>query len=104
MLGRLTIWRRGTPVTLPAAGKVRGLLAYLALATRPVARNQLCELLWDVPNDPRGELRWCLSKIRGLVDERGRRRVQTRGDTVSLDLSDSLVDAIEVARATGEGI
>ena len=25
-------------------------------------------MLWDVPNDPRGELRWSLSKIRGLID------------------------------------
>ena len=69
-------------MALPASRKVRALFAYLALAPRPVARSQLCELLWDVPNDPRGELRWCLSKIRSLVDERGRRRVQTRGDTV----------------------
>src|SRR5262245_50983026 len=104
MLGRLTIWRRGAPVTLPASRKVRALLAYLALAPRPVARSQLCELLWDVPNDPRGELRWCLSKIRGLVDERGRRRVETRGDTVWLELSDGLGDAMGAARATGEGL
>ena len=104
MLGRLTIWRRGAPLTLPASRKVRALFAYLALAPRPMTRSQLCELLWDVPNDPRGELRWSLSKVRSLVDERGRPRVQTRADTVWLDLSDCLVDAIEVARATGEGI
>ena len=104
MLGRLTIWRRGAPLTLPASRKVRALFAYLALALRPMTRSQLCELLWDVPNDPRGELRWSLSKVRSLVDERGRPRVQTRADTVWLDLSDCLVDAIEVARATGEGI
>jgi DNA-binding SARP family transcriptional activator len=104
MLGSLTIWRGRAPVTLPASRKVRALFAYLALAPRPVARGQLCELLWEVPNDPRGELRWCLSKIRSLVDESGRRRVQTRGDTVWLDLSDGFVDALEIARATGEGI
>jgi DNA-binding SARP family transcriptional activator len=105
MLGRLAIWRaEGAPVTLPASRKVRALLGYLALAPRPVTRSQLCELLWDVPNDPRGELRWSLSKIRGLVDQRGRRRVQTRGDTVWLDLSDCLVDALEVIRAASERI
>ena len=65
----------------------------------PVTRSQLCELLWDVPNDPRGELRWCLSKIRGLVDEPGRRRVDTQADTIRLDLTDCFVDAIEIARA-----
>jgi DNA-binding SARP family transcriptional activator len=52
-------------VKLPSSRKVRALLGYLALASRPVTRSQICELLWDVPNDPRGELRWCLSKIRG---------------------------------------
>jgi DNA-binding SARP family transcriptional activator/TolB-like protein/Tfp pilus assembly protein PilF len=104
LLGRLTIWQRGAPVAMPASRKVRALLAYLALAPRPVTRAQLCELLWDVPNDPRGELRWCLSKVRSLVDERGKKRVQTRGDTVWLDLSDCLVDAVEVLRATAEGI
>jgi DNA-binding SARP family transcriptional activator/Flp pilus assembly protein TadD len=104
MLGRLTIWRGTAPVALPASRKVRALFAYLALAPRPATRSQLCELFWDVPNDPRGELRWCLSKIRSLIDQRGHRRVQTRGDTVWLDLSDCLVDAIEIGRATGEGI
>ena len=78
---------------------MRGLFAYLALAPHAVQRSQLCELLWDVPNDPRGELRWCLSKIRGLVDEPGRRRVDTQADTVRLDLADCFVDAIEIARA-----
>ena len=98
LLGPLTI-RRATRLALPASRKVRALLAYLALAPHAVPRSQLCELLWDVPNDPRGELRWCLSKIRGLVDEPGRRRVDTQADTVRLDLTDCFVDAIEIARA-----
>ena len=64
MLGPLTICRHGVTLALPASRKVRALLAYLSLAPHAVARSQLCELLWDVPNDPRGELRWCLSKLR----------------------------------------
>jgi DNA-binding SARP family transcriptional activator len=99
LLGPLTILRGGVACSLPASRKVRGLLAYLALAPRPVPRSQLCELLWEVPNDPRGELRWCLSKIRMLVDEPGRRRVATRRDVVSLDLDDCFVDALAVVRA-----
>jgi DNA-binding SARP family transcriptional activator len=87
MLGPLTISRGGDSLTLPASRKVRALFAYLALAPRPIGRTRLCELLWDVPNDPRGELRWCLSKIRSLLDEPARRRVETRGDTVALDLA-----------------
>jgi DNA-binding SARP family transcriptional activator len=99
MLGALTIRRHGATLALPASRKVRGLLAYLALAPHAVQRSQLCGLLWDVPNDPRGELRWCLSKIRGLVDEPDRRRIDTQADTVRLDLTNCLVDAIEIARA-----
>ena len=98
MLGPLTIARDGVALSLPASRKARGLFTYLALAPHPVPRMQLCELLWDVPNDPRGELRWCLSKIRSLIDEPGRRRVDTQADTVRLDLTDCFVDAIEVAR------
>ncbi len=104
MLGALTIGRGDATLTLPASRKVRALFAYLALAPHPVSRSQLCELLWDVPSDPRGELRWSLSKLRTIVDEPGRRRVDARGETLALDLSDCFVDAIEIARATQEGL
>jgi DNA-binding SARP family transcriptional activator len=104
MLGPLRVFRGGRPVTLPASRKVRGLLAYVALAQKPVARGPLCEMLWDVPNDPRGELRWCLSKIRGLLDDGTCRRVLTPGDSVQLDLSECLVDVLDLQRAVEDGI
>src|SRR3954466_13749546 len=104
MLGPLRMSRGGRSLALPSSRKVRALLAYLALAPKPVARGPLCELLWDVPNDPRGELRWCLSKIRGLLDDRGCRRVLTHGDTVQLDLSQCPVDVLHVLRAVEAGI
>ena len=75
LLGPLALSRGADALALPSSRKVRALLGYLVLASRPVARSQVCELLWDVPNDPRGELRWCLSKIRGLIDEKGRKRM-----------------------------
>jgi hypothetical protein len=87
MLGPMTISRDGQPLALPSSRKVRALIGYLALAPHAVTRSKLCELLWDVPNDPRGELRWCLSKVRGILDEPGRRRVQTRDDTIALSRS-----------------
>jgi TolB-like protein/DNA-binding SARP family transcriptional activator len=104
LLGPLTIRRDGVPLDLPASRKARALIAYLSLAVRAVSRSQLCELLWDVPNDPRGELRWCLSKVRGIVDAPGRRRVDTSGDAIKLDLADCFVDATEIARASEEGL
>jgi len=103
LLGPLQVSRGGDAVKLPASRKVRALLAYLALASRPVARTQVCELLWDIPNDPRGELRWCLSKIRGLLDQ-DRKRVIADGASVRLDLTDCVVDTLEVTRAPEHGI
>ena len=55
-------------------------------------------------DDPRAELRWCLSKLRSVLDEPKRQRILTREDTVQLDLADCRVDAIEIARAAHEGI
>lgn len=104
LLGPLAIRQNGTLLTLPGSRKVRALFGYLALAPQPVTRARLCELLWDVPNDPRGELRWCLSKIRHLVDEPDRQRVCAQSDTVRLDLSDCGVDAREIAHASQSGI
>jgi TolB-like protein len=95
--------RDGAVLALPASRKVRALLAYLALAPRAVTRSQLCELLWDVPDDPRGELRWCLSKLRRLVDAPGRPRLVSQADTVRLELVDCVVDAAEVAAAIDAG-
>ena len=102
LLGPLSLLRDGAEVALPSSRKVLALLAYLAVAKAPVGRTQLCEMLWDVPNDPRGELRWCLSKIRGLVDDSGRKRLHAKRDGVSLDLSDCIVDATQILGATGE--
>jgi TolB-like protein/DNA-binding SARP family transcriptional activator/Tfp pilus assembly protein PilF len=104
LLGPLVVSRAGEPVALPSSRKVRALLAYLATAGRPVSRTQLCELLWDLPNDPRGELRWCLSKLRGVTDEPGRARVVTDGDAVRLDLADAAVDAMAVHHALQGGL
>src|SRR5450631_1037087 len=102
VLGPVSVSRGAILVSLPRSRKVRALLGFLALSPSAVSRPRLCGLLWDVPNDPRGELRWCLSKIRGLVDEPDRRRVDTQADTVRLDLADCFVDAIEIARAAGD--
>lgn len=105
VLGPATVSRQGAPVPLPRSRKVRALLAYLALSEGPVSRSRLCDLLWDVPNDPRGELRWCLSKLRGLLDDDDRRRVIAgANDSIELDLSDCTVDAVEVGRALKTGI
>jgi DNA-binding SARP family transcriptional activator len=104
LLGPLGVSRNGAAVALPRSRKVRALLAYLALGQGPVSRSRLCGLLWDVPNDPRGELRWCLSKLRGVLDDGDRRRVITGApDLIALDLSDCHVDALEIEQALRAG-
>jgi DNA-binding SARP family transcriptional activator len=104
LLGPLTIQRSGLALAQPASRKLRALIAYLALAPHALARSRLCELLWDIPNDPRGELRWCLSKARSLLDEPGRRRIETAYDRVRLDLGDCYVDALDIGTAMQQGV
>ena len=102
LFGPFTVVRNGSVAALPASRKVRALIAYLVMAPRPVHRARLCEMFWDVPNDPRGELRWCLSKIRGLVGDPSHERVKAENDLVSIDTSTIEVDALCVA-ARAEG-
>jgi len=105
LLGPVRVLRDGIERPLPRSRKVRALLALLALEPGPVARSRLCDLLWDVPNDPRGELRWCLSKLRGVLDDEDHPRiVANTASTVSLALEDCEVDALEIARLVDSGL
>ncbi len=103
LLGPLTVNRGEQPLSLPRSRKVRALLVYLILNPGPIARSRLCDLLWDVANDPRGELRWCLSKIRGVLGD-SCRVVTSAPDLVALDLGDCRVDALEVDEAARAGL
>ncbi len=103
LLGPFRLLRAGAAVRLPPSRKVRLLVAYLALAPHPVSRERLCELFWRVPNDPRGELRWCLTKLRTLVDEPGQVRLICEEDRVALRLEGCDVDALNLLGATRQG-
>jgi len=89
---------------MPSSRKVRALLGYLALAPRPQLRSHLCELLWDVANDPQSELRWCLTKLRTVIDDAGRRRLISNGQWVSIDVSAQDVDAIAFSQSIEKAI
>jgi len=104
LLGELELRRDGTVVPLPQSKKTRGLLAYLALTGRSHRRQRLCSLLWDVPDDPRGALRWSLSKLRPLVDDPGRPRLAADRESVSLELAGMRVDVLAVRERTASGI
>ncbi len=93
VLGSLEVVRDGALATLPPSRKTRALLAYLTLAAGRHRREQLCEMFWEVPDDPRGSLRWSLSKIRPIVDEDAaprlladRQSVELRAEAANVDL------------------
>jgi DNA-binding SARP family transcriptional activator len=104
LLGRISLERDGAAVPLPRSRKVRALLGFLALTPGPVGRSRLCDLLWEVPNDPRGELRWCLSRIRSVLGADEHRLATPAPDHVALDLSGCFVDAVAVDMAVQAGV
>ena len=104
LLGPLTATRQGVNIPMPSSRKVRALLGYLALAPRPKLRSHLCGLLWDVANDPQSELRWCLTKLRTVLDNTRRRRLISDGQWVSIDVSEQDVDAIAFSQSIEKAI
>lgn len=93
VLGILEVVRDGVQATLPPSRKTRALLAYLAVTRSPHRREELCDMFWEVPDDPRGALRWSLSKLRALVDEptavrlvADRQSVELRAEMGTIDL------------------
>ncbi|WP_240914037.1 alpha/beta hydrolase [Microbulbifer sp. SH-1] len=96
-LGGLALFNDGIEVKLPASKRTRALLAYLAITGRPHRRDSLCEALWETPNDPRGALRWSLSKLRPLVNSPERERLQADRERVSLVITDIAIDTHNIA-------
>src|SRR5215471_8578681 len=85
VLGELRVFRDGEAVSLPPSRKTRALLAYLAVVQRPQRRERLCEMFWQIPDDPRGALRWSLSRIRQIVDADNLGCVRADRNFVTLD-------------------
>ncbi len=92
-LGSLSVYIDGQKVPLPASKKTRALLAYLMVSGRTLRREYLCELLWGSTDDPRGALRWALSKLRIALQQEhknvliaDRERVQISSDDIDVDL------------------
>jgi len=90
-------------VELPKSRKTRALLAYLLLSKRPVPRERLCELLWDIPDDPRAALRWSLSKLRPLTNDDGHERLCADRLMAWFEHQDCSVDWFELRDAAAAG-
>src|SRR5262249_15908452 len=97
-LGPMQIERDGQPVAVPASRKARAILGYLILAPRVVSRQRLCEMFFDVPDDPRASLRWVLTKLRAAIDEPGAARIVSSGDSLRFDPAGASVDALDITK------
>lgn len=86
LLGEFALLRGGKALDMPASRKTRALLAYLLICGKPVRRDHLCDLFFDIPDDPRAALRWSLSKIRLLLGINADLLVADR-ERVSIDVS-----------------
>jgi DNA-binding SARP family transcriptional activator len=103
-LGEVEVLRGDERLSLPPSKKTRALLAYLALTGRPSRRDHLCELLWELPDDPRGSLRWSLSKLRRLVDEGEHTRIVADRSQVEFDADGVEIDVVALQTLAGEGL
>ncbi|MEM7693032.1 MAG: alpha/beta fold hydrolase [Pseudomonadota bacterium] len=103
LLGELRVTRNGADVPLPASRKARALLAFLVETGRPHRRERLCELFWDVPDDPKAALRWSLSKLRKVVDLPERTRIVADRERVAFDANGLLIDIREVHQTIANG-
>ena len=96
LLGELHVTALGTEVPLPASRKARALLAFLAATGRPHRRERLCEMFWDLPDDPKAALRWSLSKLRRVVDASDRPRIIADRERVHFDTEGVGIDIRDV--------
>lgn len=96
-LGELSISWDDQIQKLPSSKRTRALLAYLVMTGRPHRRERLCEVFWKLPDDPRGALRWSLSKIRGLVNDAKVERLAADRERVSLIADDIEIDVRSLA-------
>jgi TolB-like protein/DNA-binding SARP family transcriptional activator len=69
------------------------------LNNRSFRREQICDLLWNLSDDPRGSLRWSLSKIRRLVDDQDVRRIVADRTNVGFNDSNTTIDVNQLLQA-----
>lgn len=97
-LGEFSLHWGQQEIDLPSSKRTRALLIYLALTARPHRRDRLCEIFWNQPDNPRGTLRWSLTKIRPLVNQPGQERLMADRERVELLTADFDIDVRILSR------
>lgn len=92
LLGPPVIERAGEVVPSPRGRKAWAVLAFVALADRPVSRVQLASLLFGDASDPLGAVRWTLAELRRSLGMPG----VLQGDPVALGVPTSCIDVTAV--------
>ena len=87
LLGDFSIYKDDSPISLPASRKTRALMAVLVVSKPAQRRDHLTEVFWDVPDDPKGALRWSLSKMRQVFNDPDHERLKADRERVMLDHS-----------------
>ncbi len=95
LVGPMQLSCAGESVALPRSKKSRALLGYLAITARPHRRQRLCDLFWDVADDPRGALRWTLSRLRASLPK-GSELIQSDRENIAFAPGGASVDAVEL--------
>ena len=103
VLGNLAVTSNGAAMLLPPSRKTRALLAYLAVTARQHSRDRLSAMLWPVPDDPRGALRWSLTRLRPLVDEPHCRRILADRENVGFVSNGVTVDILSLRNLARNG-
>ena len=100
LFGPLQVRSGGVPLELPPSKKARALLALLVLTGRSHSRARLVERFWDVSDDPRAGLRWCLSRLRGALGEHD--ALVANRTTLAFRREGVWVDALALRQAQSE--
>src|SRR3954467_12640117 len=90
--GGLRAWLGDEPPALPPSPQSPAFVAYPACASKPTHRANLCELLWENTPEPRAALRWCLSRLRPVLDAGGALRLFAESDNVWIPSESCEVD------------
>lgn len=84
LLNEVSVRVSGRAVPLVSSRKTLALMAYLALTGKPHRREYLCELFFPDTNDPKGSLRWSLTKLRRALNTQAE-CIRTPGTSILLD-------------------